>query len=109
MTPSRAPITLTGPEALTFSQVAERLSSHLGHRVDYIDAPPLDWRAALIQAGLTPWYAEALVEIFGDYGRRPPIPVSPATRQILGRPARSIDDFIREQLLPALHATTPTG
>lgn len=48
----QGPITLTGPEALTFSQVAERLSSHLGHRVDYIDATPLDWRAALIQPAL---------------------------------------------------------
>lgn len=45
---------ITGPKAITFSDVAAAAADVLGHPVTYEDMPPSDYRAALIQyAGFT--------------------------------------------------------
>lgn len=44
---------LTGPEALTYAEIAERLSRALGRPVAYTDLPEADYRQMMIdQAGI---------------------------------------------------------
>ena len=45
-------IEITGPEALTHAEVAERLSAELGREIRYTDLPEEDFRALLVDFGL---------------------------------------------------------
>jgi uncharacterized protein YbjT (DUF2867 family) len=54
--------TLTGPEALTAAEVAERLSAAVGRQVRYVDLGPDAFRQALAGAGLPGWLVDGLIE-----------------------------------------------
>ena len=49
--------TLSGPEALTFTQVAEKLSAAVGKPIRYIDPPEAEYRKMLIGVGIPGPYA----------------------------------------------------
>ena len=51
---------MTGPEALTMAEVAERISRAIGKTVQYVAVSPLERRQALIAHGIPPEFADAL-------------------------------------------------
>jgi len=53
---------MTGPEALTMTEVAERISSAIGKTVRYVNVKPEERRRALLAAGMSPVFADALGE-----------------------------------------------
>ena len=55
--------TLTGPEALSGDEVAERLSAATGNQVGSVDVPADTFGQALAGAGLPGWLVERLVEL----------------------------------------------
>jgi uncharacterized protein YbjT (DUF2867 family) len=55
---------LTGPEQLTYHQVAARYSSVFALQVDFEDQPPEAARKLLIEAGSSPWAADGALERF---------------------------------------------
>ena len=57
--------TLTGPESLTYAQIADELSVVVGRAVDYVDIPDEQAQAALLQAGMPEWLAANLLTLFG--------------------------------------------
>jgi uncharacterized protein YbjT (DUF2867 family) len=91
---------VTGPEALSYADVAARLSRALGRPISYVDAPDDAVEAALRAAGLSEWFAGALVGLYQDYRRSGPdgyaAQVSGTVQQLTGRPARSLDDLLAE-------------
>jgi uncharacterized protein YbjT (DUF2867 family) len=58
---------VTGPEALSYTDVAAKLTSAMGHRISYVGASGDVVRQALLGAGLTEWFADALVGLYQDY------------------------------------------
>jgi uncharacterized protein YbjT (DUF2867 family) len=54
---------LTGPEALTMSEVAEKLSAATGKTIRYVNVPPEAARQAQLAAGMPPYLADALFEL----------------------------------------------
>jgi uncharacterized protein YbjT (DUF2867 family) len=87
---------LTGPEALDADELASRLGVR---RLE----PPLDeWRRALVGEGMDRWLADSTVELYEAVARGALGDVSPAVEQVLGRPARPIDDWIADELVPRL-------
>jgi uncharacterized protein YbjT (DUF2867 family) len=57
---------LTGPEALTMSEVAQRLSQVTGRTIGYVDLEPEEARAARLAAGMPAYNADALDELFAE-------------------------------------------
>src|SRR6202171_1437414 len=57
---------LTGPEALTMSEVAQKLSAATGKPIRYVDVPPEEARQARLAAGIPPYLAEGLDELFAE-------------------------------------------
>jgi uncharacterized protein YbjT (DUF2867 family) len=55
---------MTGPEALTMSEVAERISEAVGRQIRYVDIAPADKHAALLRAGVPADFVDALDELF---------------------------------------------
>ncbi len=94
-------VQVTGPEALTFAEPAERITSAVGHPVRYVDAEPEPWREQPQAAGLPPFRAAALVEEFTCYRDHGPV-LTDTVAHLLGRPARPVDAFLRSRLAPAV-------
>ena len=55
---------MTGPEALTMTEVAAYLSDALGKKVRYVDVDPAEMRTAILTAGIPPAFADAMDELF---------------------------------------------
>jgi uncharacterized protein YbjT (DUF2867 family) len=89
---------VTGPQALSYADVAAKLTQALGRQITYIDAPDDAVRQALLGAGLTDWFAGALVGLYQDYRRSGTdgyaAQVTSTVQRLTGRPARSLDDLL---------------
>jgi NAD(P)H dehydrogenase (quinone) len=103
--PLRSPIEITGPESLTFGQLATRLQAALGRGIEHIDPEPAEWEQAVVSAGMPPWLAGALAEYFTVLRERP-LEASDDTRRVTGRRPRSVEDFTDDVLAPAMPAMT---
>ena len=53
--------TLTGSEALTYTEVALKLSSVLSKQISYVNISLPEWNQALVSAGIPQWFADAMV------------------------------------------------
>lgn len=62
--PDAQVLTLTGPEPLTYGQVAHQLSAAIGRPVDYVDVPDEEARSQLVAAGLPAWLVANLITLF---------------------------------------------
>ena len=87
---------LTGPDALTFVEMAHQLSQAVGRTITFVDVPPASMRAALADLGFPAWQADGLLEEFAMYRRGEAAGVEPGVREALGRPPRSFDEFARD-------------
>jgi uncharacterized protein YbjT (DUF2867 family) len=87
---------LTGPQALSHREMAEKLSSVLGRRIDFVDIPPDAMREMLIKVGLPAWQADGLIEDYAHYARGEAAEVTTGVQDATGRPPRSFDDFARD-------------
>ena len=87
---------LTGSDALTFAEMAHKLSTAIGRTITFVDLPPESMRAALADLGFPAWQADGLLEEFAMYRRGEAAGVEPGVREALGRPARSFDEFARD-------------
>ena len=99
---------VTGPEALSYTDVAAKLTSVLRRRISYVGASDDAVRQALLGAGLTTWFAGALVGLYQDYRRSGTggyaAQVTETVQRLTGRPARSLDDLLGE-IAPTIAAT----
>jgi hypothetical protein len=98
--PPHAPLDVTGPESLSWAQLAGRLQGALGRPVEHIDPDPAEWVQEAVSAGMRPWLASALAEYFETLRERP-LEASDDTRRVIGRRPRSVEDFTDDVLAPA--------
>jgi uncharacterized protein YbjT (DUF2867 family) len=84
---------LTGPEALTMTEVAAKLSATTGKSIRYVNVPPEDARKAQLVAGMPPYLADALFELFAERRNGKEAKVWPDAGVLLGRRPTSFDEF----------------
>ena len=99
---------VTGPEALSYTDVAAKLTSAMGRHISYVGASDDAVRQALLGAGLTKWFASALVGLYQDYRRSGTggyaAQVTGTIQRLTSRPARSLDNLLAE-ITPTFTAT----
>ncbi|HVP54337.1 MAG TPA: SDR family oxidoreductase [Candidatus Eisenbacteria bacterium] len=98
--------TLTGPEALTYTQVAEKLSALLGTPVRYVDLTQEQLRQSMRDMGIPPWQVEALADLQAYYTDGPGAKVTGDVQEVLGRGPIPFDQFLRDY---AAAFTRPTA
>ena len=86
---------LTGPEALTMAEVAVKLSAATGKSIRYVDVPPDEARHARLAAGLPPYLAEGLDELFAERRKGKESRVWPTIKEVFGLQPTSFDEFAR--------------
>ncbi len=84
---------LTGREALTMAEVAEKLSVVLAKPIRYIDVPAEEARNAQLAAGMPPYLADALFELFTERRAGKEAEVSPVAESVFGVRTASFDEF----------------
>ena len=84
---------LTGPEALSMAEVAEKLSAATGKRIQYVNVAPEEAKRAQLAAGVPPFTADALAELFAERRKGKESQVSPVIQTVFGRRATSFDEF----------------
>jgi uncharacterized protein YbjT (DUF2867 family) len=86
----------TGPEALTYEMIAERLGATIGKPVRCVDITPAATRAALLGMGLPEWLADALLELYAIWGSGKASGVSDSFEKITGKKPRAFDVFAKD-------------
>ena len=84
---------LTGPEALTMTEVAAKLSAATGKPIRYVNVAPEDARKAQLAAGMPPYLADALFELFAERRNGKEAKVWPEAATLLKRRPTSFDEF----------------
>jgi uncharacterized protein YbjT (DUF2867 family) len=86
---------ITGPESLSMSEVAAKLSAATGLSIRYVDVSPDEFIAARLAAGAPPYAAEGLAELFAERRKGKEARVYPTMETVFGRRPTSFDEFAR--------------
>ena len=87
---------LTGPEALTHAEMAEKLSQVLKRQITYVDVPPEAMMDALLGFGIQQWQAAGLIEDYAHYRDGEASAIASGVHDVTGSPPRSFDQFARD-------------
>lgn len=87
---------ITGPELLSYHDVARIVSEVLGRPVGYQDIPPAAARQALIGMGLPEWNVDGILELMdqmraGEYAK-----LSDAVFEVGKKDPNRLKDFVRQ-------------
>ena len=87
---------LNGPEALTYGEVAEKITQVSGRRVNYVDIPVAQQKQAMLDQRLPDWLATALLDLQAYYTSGKGGEVDDVISTILGRAPRTMDQFLAD-------------
>jgi uncharacterized protein YbjT (DUF2867 family) len=87
---------LTGPEAVTYRDVARELSRATGTHVEYVDVPPALAREGLVASRMPDWLVEHLDGAFAKIRAGELGSTTDTVAVLTGRPPRSIADFLTD-------------
>jgi uncharacterized protein YbjT (DUF2867 family) len=87
---------ITGPEALTFQQVAEALSAVLGRKIDYLDVPIAAAADGMRKSGMPEWDVRMVSGLLSCFASGAAASVSDTIPRLLGRAAISFEQFARD-------------
>jgi uncharacterized protein YbjT (DUF2867 family) len=88
--------TLTGPEALTFDDVARNLSRQSRTQIRHVRVSVDDVRTALESAGVAAWFADDMARLHGMLAAGYEDLVTDDVRAVTGSPARTLAQFVRD-------------
>jgi uncharacterized protein YbjT (DUF2867 family) len=88
--------TLTGPEALTFDDVASSLSQQSGMQIRHVRVSVDDVRTALESAGVAAWFADDMARLHAMLAAGYEDLVTDDVRAVTGCPARTLAQFLRD-------------
>ncbi len=95
---------LTGPEAISNREIAEKLSAVIGEPVEHVEVSFEDAREAMVGAGMPEWLVDGLIELNKEvYEPGYAASVTGGVAKAAGREPRSFEVFARD------HAEAFTG
>ncbi len=88
---------LTGPEALSYADVAARVSAVFARQVDYEDLPEQVAREQMLASGLSPWQVAGTVELFDWIRNGGADSVTSCVPRLTGQDARPAEYWLSEK------------
>jgi uncharacterized protein YbjT (DUF2867 family) len=89
---------LTGPDLITYNDVAKELSDALGHAIEYRRTTPTEHRAAMIKAGVPETVATSNAQAFGLIAEGDAAWLSEEVATITGTAPRPLRTFIADHI-----------
>lgn len=93
--------TLTGPEALTYDEMAEELSKALGRVIRHVSLPPLDLKGGMLAEGMHEAIADRMLDLERYFREDRAGMITNDVKRVTGRVPRRLADYVRD--------TTPSG
>jgi len=87
---------VTGPEALSFSDLASKIGAATNRNVKYVNVSSDAAREAMRAMGMHQWMADALVSMYVIFAAGQASGVSEIVPRVTGRPGRTFDEFAKE-------------
>ena len=88
--------TLTGPEALTYDEIAARLSEATGRAIAHVSLPHEDLKGAMLGSGMPEPLADRMLDLERYFREDSASSVSDDINLATGNDARRFDDYIQE-------------
>ncbi len=89
---------LSGPEAVSYRDQAKRLFKAAGRDIEVEEIPVETLKRELVRAGVPPWNAEGLKELFEVYASGGAQMVTSGVKDVLDRDPRDIDAFAADHV-----------
>ena len=90
-----ATYTITGPAAITHTEIADAIGAAVGRKVTFIDVPPAAFEASL--RGMLPdWQLAGLLEDYAHYHRGEASDVTSTVEKVTGRAPRTAAEFAHD-------------
>ncbi|MBU3927132.1 MAG: SDR family oxidoreductase [Bacteroidetes bacterium] len=86
--------TLTGPEALSYFDIAKKIGLATGKDITYVPISKEEMKSSMLKAGVSEWRADKLSEILAWFGKGGFEAISPDVESVLNRSAYSFDEFL---------------
>jgi uncharacterized protein YbjT (DUF2867 family) len=93
---------ITGPEALSHSQVAEILSKETGRSISYVDISEEDLRNRMKKMGIAGWYIENALELYEMYRSGFRSQTTDVVEQLTEQTPTSFSQFVRNYVQSGL-------
>ena len=87
---------VTGPEILSFHDVAEIFSKVLGKKVDYINVPIDEYKKTLSQFLTNQWHLDSVIDLFKDIAEGGIEDKTDTFQDLIGKSPCSLEQFIQE-------------
>ena len=87
---------VTGPEALSYHQAADILSSATGKKIDYVNISDEEARGGMKEAGLDDWLINTISDLYALYRKGYASQVSSAVEEVTGRKATTFVQFAKD-------------
>jgi len=86
----------TGPEALRYADVAQRISAVFAREVDYESQPAARARQLMLAGGMARWEADGYTELFEWVRAGGAGTVTRTVREVTGEDPRPIEDWLSD-------------
>jgi uncharacterized protein YbjT (DUF2867 family) len=87
---------LTGPEAVTYDELAAAVSSVLDRPITHVALPPEDLRAGMLAEGMPEPLADRLLDLERYFREDKASIISPDIEHLTGRPATRLTQYLRD-------------
>ena len=87
---------LTGPDSLSYFDIAQILSQTTGKEITYVPVAAEDARQAMLASGIPEWDAEVLTEIQAYFALGQHATVTDDLSNLIGRPAIKFEQFAKD-------------
>jgi uncharacterized protein YbjT (DUF2867 family) len=87
---------ITGPEALSYHQVAEILSNRIGRKINYVNISDEEARAAMKEIGLSDWLINTVSELSDYFRKGKASEISSAVEEVTGNKPISFSQFAND-------------
>ena len=88
--------TLTGPQSLSFNEVAATLSRAAGRPIAYVPVSMDAFRQTFVAAGAPRWLVDAIADLYASFLAGDNAPVADGVQRVTGRSPRSLEQFARD-------------
>ena len=87
---------ITGPEILSFHDVAEKFSTVLGRKIDYVDMPMAAYKDLLSKFLTNQWHLDSVIDLFQGIVEGGIEDKTDTYSELMGQQPTSLEEYITE-------------
>lgn len=87
---------ITGAEALSYNDVAQKLSTAIGHQIRFVNISPETAKIGMIQSGMPEWAADMMITLYTQESKDSNAKVTNTVYEVTGKAPNTFDQFAQE-------------